>query len=128
MIYQVLDNYLASKQFFLALASPVLHKMLCGSFSESKEKKLKLEDVVMGASIETLDIWSGRVEGQEMAPPPPPHPNPFVCCTSDYRAGHSLPWPAPLILWPCCEAGSGVSGITVNGGGLVRMQARGVCE
>ena len=40
--------------------------MLCGSFSESKEKKLRLDDVEMRTFIKTLDIWCGRDDGQEM--------------------------------------------------------------
>ncbi len=37
--------------------------MLCGSFSEIKEKNLMLNDLDIGA---TLDIWSGREDAQEM--------------------------------------------------------------
>jgi hypothetical protein len=40
--------------------------MLCGSFSESKEKRLRLDDVESRAFIKTLDIWCGRADGQEM--------------------------------------------------------------
>ena len=39
--------------------------MLCGSFSKSKEKKLRLDDVDRRIFIKTLDIWCGRVDGQE---------------------------------------------------------------
>ena len=55
-----------ASSFLLALASPVLHKMLCGSFSESKEKRLRLDDVESRAFIKTLDIWCGRADGHEM--------------------------------------------------------------
>jgi hypothetical protein len=37
-----------------------------GSFSESKEKRLRLDDVESRAFIMTLDIWCGRADGQEM--------------------------------------------------------------
>jgi hypothetical protein len=37
-----------------------------GSFSESKDKKLRLDDVERKTSIKVLDIWCGRVDGQEM--------------------------------------------------------------
>ena len=40
--------------------------MLCGSFSESKEKKLRLDGVERRTFIKTLDIWCGRGDGQEM--------------------------------------------------------------
>jgi hypothetical protein len=40
--------------------------MLCGSFSESREKKLRLDDVERSTFIKTLDIWCGRVDGQVM--------------------------------------------------------------
>ena len=40
--------------------------MLCGSFSESKEKKLSLDDVERRTFIKTLDMWCGRVDGQKM--------------------------------------------------------------
>ena len=40
--------------------------MLCGSFSESKEKKLRLDDVEISAFTKTLDVWCGRADGQEM--------------------------------------------------------------
>ena len=40
--------------------------MLCGSFSESKEKRLRLDDVDMRTFMKTLDIWCGRGDGQEL--------------------------------------------------------------
>ena len=40
--------------------------MLCGRFSESREKKLRLDDVDMKTFIKTLDIWCGRGDGQEL--------------------------------------------------------------
>jgi hypothetical protein len=40
--------------------------MVCGSFSESKEKKLRLDDVERRTLIKTLDIWCGRGDDQEM--------------------------------------------------------------
>jgi hypothetical protein len=55
-----------ASRFILALASPVLHRMLCGSFSESKEKKLRLDDVERRTFIKTIDIWCGLGGGREM--------------------------------------------------------------
>ena len=40
--------------------------MLCGNFSESKEKKLKLDDVDGRAFIKVLDVWCGRNDCQEV--------------------------------------------------------------
>jgi hypothetical protein len=60
------SKVLPASSFLLALASPVLRTMLCGSFSESKEKKLRLDDVEMGIFIKALDIWCGRADGLEM--------------------------------------------------------------
>ena len=50
------SRILPASSFLLALASPVLHRMLCGSFSESKEKNLRLNDVDIGAFVTTMDI------------------------------------------------------------------------
>jgi hypothetical protein len=44
-----------------------LRKMLCGNFSESREKKLKLEDVDGTAFVKVLDVWCGRKDCQEVA-------------------------------------------------------------
>ena len=48
------------------MCSPVLHKMLCGSFIESKEKKLKLKDVDDSAFRKALDIWCCRESSTEL--------------------------------------------------------------
>jgi hypothetical protein len=42
----------------------MLHKMLCGGFSESKAEALVLNDVDGKIFIRALDIWLGK--GQEM--------------------------------------------------------------
>jgi hypothetical protein len=52
---QVAFNHLASKQL-----AP------CGSFRESKEKKLRLDDVARRTFIMTLEFCCGRWNGQEM--------------------------------------------------------------
>ena len=41
--------------------------MLCGNFSESREKKLKLKDVDGTAFKKALDVWCGRKDCQEVA-------------------------------------------------------------
>jgi hypothetical protein len=55
-----------SSSFLLALASPVFHTMLCSKFRESKEKKLRFDDVERRTFIKTLDLWCGRGGDQEM--------------------------------------------------------------
>ena len=60
------SDTMRASSFLLALASPVLHKMLCGRFSESKEKKLRLDDVDMRTFLKTLDIWCGRGDAREI--------------------------------------------------------------
>ena len=59
---------LRTNSFLLCLCSPVLHKMLCGSFIESKSKSLKLRDVDGAAFSKALDIWCGKQSctGMEM--------------------------------------------------------------
>ncbi len=41
--------------------------MLCGNFSESKEKKLKLDDVDGTAFMKALDVWCGGKDCREVA-------------------------------------------------------------
>jgi hypothetical protein len=55
-----------TSSFLLCLASPVVFKMLCGNFSESKRKKLKIDDVDGRAFIWALDVWCGRKDWQEV--------------------------------------------------------------
>jgi hypothetical protein len=57
---------LPANSFLICLASPVLHKMLCGSFSESKGKRLKLDDVDGNTFIKILGVWCGREDCQGM--------------------------------------------------------------
>ena len=49
-----------ANSFFLSLASPVLHKMICGSFSESQTRRLKLEDVDGNSFGKVLNLWCGK--------------------------------------------------------------------
>ncbi len=44
----------------MCVCSPVLHKMLCGSFLESHAKKLSLQDVDGAAFSKALDMWYGK--------------------------------------------------------------------
>ena len=44
-----------------------MHKMLCGNFSESTGKKLKLNDVDGNIFVKVLDVWCGREDCQEVA-------------------------------------------------------------
>jgi hypothetical protein len=57
---------LRTNSFLICLASPVLHKMLCGSFGESKSKRLKLKYVDQRTFVKALDVWCGRKDGQEV--------------------------------------------------------------
>ena len=43
-----------------------MRTMLCGSFSESKQKKLKIDDVDGLTFIKTLDVWCGKDDCQEI--------------------------------------------------------------
>ncbi len=58
-----------ANSFLVSLASLVLHKMLCGSFRESKEKtqkKLKMDNVDASTFIKTLEIWCGKDDCNEL--------------------------------------------------------------
>ena len=55
-----------TSSFLICLASPVLRKMVCGNFSESKGKKLKLDDVDGRAFVKALDLWCGWEDCQEV--------------------------------------------------------------
>ena len=46
--------------FLLSLLSPVLHKAVCGSFSESQARREELEDVDPVCFQRVLDLWCGR--------------------------------------------------------------------
>ena len=50
----------------MCLASPVLHKMLCGSFSESKSKIMELKQVNQRPFVKAMDVWCGRKDCQEL--------------------------------------------------------------
>jgi hypothetical protein len=51
----------------LSLCSPVLHKMLCGNFMESTDKKITLYDVDAFRFGKVLDLWCGRVNELELS-------------------------------------------------------------
>ncbi len=40
--------------------------MLCGSFSESKDKELRLDDVEIRVFVKNLDLWYGEVDALEI--------------------------------------------------------------
>ena len=53
---------LRANSFLLSLCSPVLHKMICGSFNENKNGRIDLHDVD-GREFEfMLNIWCGNEE------------------------------------------------------------------
>ena len=45
---------------FLCLLSPVLHTMLCGSFTESRGRFINLHDVDESMFLMMLDLWCGK--------------------------------------------------------------------
>ena len=49
-----------ANSFLLSMASPVLHKMICGSFREGTTRRLLLEDVDGKAFEEVLNLWCGK--------------------------------------------------------------------
>ena len=49
-----------ANSFLLSLLSPVLHKMICGSFVESSSKKIELHDVDYLIFSKVLDVWYGK--------------------------------------------------------------------
>lgn len=59
-----------TSSFLLCLASPVVRKMLCGDFSESKAKTLKLADVGEKDFVDVLDLWCGRKQEVELGEVP----------------------------------------------------------
>jgi hypothetical protein len=54
------STVLRVNSFLLSMCSPVLHKMLCGSFIESSGRKLALKDVDGTSFGRALDMWCGK--------------------------------------------------------------------
>ena len=46
--------------FLLCMASPVLHKMISGSFREGTSRRLSMEDVDATAFEQILNLWCGK--------------------------------------------------------------------
>ena len=57
---------LRANSFLLSVCSPVLHRMLCGCFAESKAKKLELKDVHSTVFGKALGIFCGREHIKEL--------------------------------------------------------------
>ena len=51
--------------FLLSMASPYLHKMLCGSFREGVTRRVSLDDIDKKAFEEVLDLWCGKEDRSE---------------------------------------------------------------
>ena len=51
--------------FLLSMASPVLHKMICGSFKEGMSRQLSLADVDARVFEQILNLWQGKEERAE---------------------------------------------------------------
>ncbi len=61
-----MSTILRVNSFILCVCSPVLHKMLCGSFIERNEKKLNLQDVDGKTFSKALAIWCGKLSSKDM--------------------------------------------------------------
>jgi hypothetical protein len=55
-----------ANRFILCMCSPVLHKMLCGGFIESKNQKIDIDDVDGKTFGMVLDMWCGNISCTEM--------------------------------------------------------------
>ena len=51
--------------FLLSMASPFLHKMLCGHFREGVTRRVSLDDIDKKAFEEVLDLWCGKEDSSE---------------------------------------------------------------
>ena len=47
------------------MASPFLHKMLCGAFREGATRRVSLDDIDVKAFGEVLDLWCGKEDSSE---------------------------------------------------------------
>ena len=56
---------LRSNSFLLSIASPVLHKMLCGGFREGVARQISFQDVDGKVFEEVLHFWCGKEAGAE---------------------------------------------------------------
>ena len=54
-----------ANSFLLSMASPVLHKMICGSFREGMSRQLSLTDVDARVFEQILNLWYGKEERAE---------------------------------------------------------------
>ena len=54
-----------ANSFLLSMASPVLHKMICGSFREGMSRQLSLTDVDAQVFEQILNLWYGKEERAE---------------------------------------------------------------
>ena len=60
----MLSTKLRASSFLLSLCSPVLHRMLCGSFVECNAKKLNIYDVDIVTFGKALDLWCGTLSAE----------------------------------------------------------------
>ena len=56
---------LQANSFLLCLCSPVLHKLICGSFTEGGRRRFELQEVSGSAFRDVLDVWCGADLGSE---------------------------------------------------------------
>ena len=51
---------LKANSFILSVCSPVLHKMICGSFNESVGRRMEVKDVDGAQFCRVLNVWCGK--------------------------------------------------------------------
>ena len=106
--------------FVLSLASPVLRKMICGSFDESVERKVKLQDVGQKVFFDVLDLWRGTSLVPNQPFSPGLEPNGFVSrisvpCFPSKRDSESRVASAPAAAaFSCARRGPAAATVTVT--------------
>jgi hypothetical protein len=58
--YRSSGHQFRANSILLSMASPILHKMICGSFREGMTRQVVLEDVDWKAFEAVLDMWCGK--------------------------------------------------------------------
>jgi hypothetical protein len=60
------DTVLSTNRFLLCVSSPMLHKMISGSFQEGTAPHLALEDVDASVYSDVMDLWNGSTEPKRL--------------------------------------------------------------
>ena len=64
-LFRASDQIFRASSFLLSMASPFLHRMLCGSFRESVTRRVSLDEIDKKAFEEVLDLWCGKEVSSE---------------------------------------------------------------